>query len=241
VSRLVEWLQRPFPRQFSVISYHNHRLREYLIQHMRCAPDRLLRIQQGVDYQFFQRPRRAAGPIAIYAAHLNVASDLREVLQAWQLVIREIPAARLRIIGGGPLLAHYRRMAETMGLAGSVEFTGELAHAAVPDQFADAQAALLYMSNRLVNAYRCSLKLREYFAAGLKVVCNDVGELPEYAHLTYQTKSDLAEFAAMAVRVLRGHDDGRQVAAQKFAAEELDWPRLIAGAANEITARIFPA
>jgi glycosyltransferase involved in cell wall biosynthesis len=241
VSRLIECLQRPFPRWCSIITYHNLLLRDYLIKKMGCASARLLRIQQGVDCKFFNQPVTPAEVpgkrIALYAAHLNVASDLDQVLQAWQMVTGKVPESVLLIIGGGPMLTHYQKMVVEMGLTGRVHFTGEIAHADVPRYFARGDVALLYMSNRLVNAYRCSLKLREYFAAGLKIVCNDFGELSEYAHLTYQTKSAVADFAGMIVRVLNGHDDGRQTKAQRFAVEQLDWPRLIETAAEDLSHR----
>ncbi|MGH7888749.1 MAG: glycosyltransferase, partial [Candidatus Binatia bacterium] len=233
LSRLVELYEKPFPRLFTMISYHNRRLRDYLVGPMHCAPERLFCIPQGVDYELFAQsyqPASVSGvngkPVAIYAAHLNVASDLEPVLQAWQIVAKKVTDCVLLIIGGGPLLGHFRKMAVEMGLAGRVQFTGEIAHADVPRHFAWGEIALLYMTPRLVNEYRCSLKLREYFAAGLKVVSNDVGELSEYAHLIYQTGSGLGEFAAMIVRVLDGFDDGRQKVAQEFVREQLDWPQI---------------
>jgi glycosyltransferase involved in cell wall biosynthesis len=138
------------------------------------------------------------------------------------------------VIGSGPMHAHFVRLAAELGLAGRVHFTGEVRHADVRRYFVRADVALLFMSRRLVNEYRCSLKLREYFAAGLKVVCNDFGELSEYAELTYQTQSDVGDFAAMIVRVLEGFDDGRQETARRFARERLDWPRIIETSATEL-------
>jgi glycosyltransferase involved in cell wall biosynthesis len=245
VSRLVEWMQRPFPRLCTVISYHNQLLKDYLVQRMRCAPERLLRIPQGVHYAFFNEavapadlPVDDSKPVAIYAAHLNVASDLDPVLRAWRTVVEKKPGALLVVIGGGPMQGHFQRLAVELGLAAQVCFTGEVRHAEVRRYFARADVALLYMSRRLVNKYRCSLKLREYFAAGLKVVCNDFGELDEFAELTYQTKSGVGDFAAMIVRVLEGFDDGRQETARRFAREQLDWPRIIETAAADLARHV---
>lgn len=245
VSKLVEIMQRPFPRLCTVVTYHNTRLKNYLVQQMRCAPDRLVRIPQGVNHAFFNEPVTPAElpgddpkHVAIYAAHLNVACDLEPVLQAWRTVVEKIPGTLLVVIGGGPMQSHFERLATELGLAKSVHFTGEVPHADVRRYFALADVALLYMTRRLVNEYRCSLKLREYFAAGLKVVCNDFGELSEYAELTYQTTGGVEEFAALIVRVLNGFDDGRQETARRFAREQLDWPRIIATAATELSRHV---
>jgi len=248
LGRFVEITQRPFPQLFRIVSYHNARLKDYLLTRMRCRPEQLLRIEQGVDYRTFNT---AGGPIpktfdvagkrvAIYTAHLNVASDLEPVLAAWRDVVAQLPDAFLLVVGGGPLLDAYRRKVAAMGLAGHVGFTGEVAHRDVPAYVALGHAALLYFSPRLVSEYRCSLKLREYFASGLRVVCNDVGELKEFAHLTYQSGSDPALFSATIVRVLTGHSDGRERAARDYAASRLDWRAIVAAAEPEIAKRAFP-
>jgi len=163
-----------------------------------------------------------------------VASALDPVFRAWQSVVEKKPGALLVVIGGGPMQGHFQRLAAELGLTAQVHFTGEVPHAEVRRYFERADVALLYMSPRLVNEYRCSLKLREYFASGLKVVCNDVGELSEFPELTYQTKSGVEDFAAMIIRVLEGFDDGRQETARRFAREQLDWPRIIAAAAMDL-------
>jgi len=250
VARAVELSQRPFPRLFRIVSYHNARLREFLLTRMRCRQGQLLRIEQGVDSEVFGAPARAAKTsdieqafglagkrVAIYTAHLNVASDLEPVLAAWQHVVPQLPDAFLLVVGGGPLLDQYRRTVQAMRLTAQVCFTGEVPHQDVPAHVALARVALLYLSPRLASDYRCSLKLREYLAAGLPVACNDVGELKEFAQLTYQCGSDPRVFAATIVRVLRGGGDGREQAARAYAREHLDWRRIVGAAAAEIAKR----
>ena len=102
--------------------------------------------------------------------------------------------------------------------------------------------ALVYFSPRLVNKYRCSLKLREYFAAGIKVVCNDFAELKDYEHLTYQSDTTLNSFAAMIVSVLRSGGDGRERTAKEYAQQHPHWPLIVESMLAEIKRRIqaFP-
>ena len=100
-----------------------------------------------------------------------------------------VPDSLLLVVGGGPLLVHYQRRSKSLGLERQVVFTGEVSHSEVPSYVGLSEVALLFFSERLVNAYRCSLKLREYFAAGIPVVCNDFGELKQYAHFTYIPKN----------------------------------------------------
>src|SRR5439155_1204323 len=113
--RFVEITQRPFPQLFRIVSYHNARLKDYLLTRMRCRPEQLLRIEQGVDYRTFNT---AGGPIpktfdvagkrvAIYTAHLNVASDLEPVLAAWRDVVAQLPDAFLLVVGGERAARYY--------------------------------------------------------------------------------------------------------------------------------------
>ncbi len=252
LGRVVEISQRPFPRLCRIVTYHNPRLKDDLLGRMRCRPDQLLRVEQGVDYGGFQTPpdaprieeiRRTFGlagkRVAVYTAHLNVASDLEPVLAAWRVVVQQVPDARLLVVGGGPRLEAYQALVRSMGLADHVAFTGEVAHQDVPAYVAVGDAALLYFSPRLASEYRCSLKLREYFAAGVRVVSNDFGELKSFAHLTYQAATD-AQFAATIVRVLQGYSDGRERTARTYAAEHLDWRAIVRAAEPEIAKRAFP-
>ena len=59
--------------------------------------------------------------LAVGRLQLQKGFDL--LLQAWQSVLRQMPEARLRIVGGGPLGAELAALATTLGVAASVEFT----------------------------------------------------------------------------------------------------------------------
>jgi glycosyltransferase involved in cell wall biosynthesis len=253
LSRILEFVERPFPCRSQMVSYHNDKLHDYLIGELHCRPEQVLQIAQGVDWQHFgaevpQAARAAARQryaldgrrVAIYVAHLNRATELEPVLHAWRQVIRHVPDGLLLVVGGGPRQKRYESMTHDLGLAGHVTFSGELPHAAVPACLAVADVAVLYFVPRRVNTYRCSLKLREYCAAGIKIVCNDAGELSRFAHLTYQSTSDVTDFAATLTRVLQGHGDGRERAARAFARTHLDWRHIVAGVAATLRLRLGP-
>ena len=105
-----------------------------------------------------------------------------------------------------------RRMARALGMDGLTTFTGHVPPAEVADYLRMGDAAIVYYKDIEVNYFRESMKLREMLALGLKVVCNDVGDLERFKDYTYQTGSGHEEVAHQLVSVLLGRRcDGREV------------------------------
>jgi glycosyltransferase involved in cell wall biosynthesis len=240
LSKLVEWSQKPFPRFFDVISYHNPKLVKFIVDDLKCDSHKLISFPQGVDYKLFSKrldvgfkEKMKSGlnlenrAIAIYTAHLNIASDLEPIIEAWKMVINQKPESLLMIVGGGSLLQYYKDRVKDLGIEKHIHFTGSVSQEQTQEYLMIADVALVYLSHRPVNACRCSLKLREYFAAGIKVVCNDFGELPEFREWTYQTTSSLEEYSKQILKNLSGYSDHREITAQGFAREKLDWAGIV--------------
>ena len=88
------------------------------------------------------------------------------LLQAWQTVARQLPEARLRIVGGGPLGAELAALAKTLGVEASVEF-------AAPTERIEAlyrEAAVFVLSSRYEGM---PLALLEAQALGVPAVAFD--------------------------------------------------------------------
>ncbi len=240
-ARVVSWVQRPFPRRADVVSYHHPLLRTHLVESLGCDGDRTLAVAQGVHVDRFARPRAPLAahdgrPRAVFAAHLNLACDLEVVLEAWPAVLARRPEAVLSVVGGGARLGEFRQRVADLGLDRSVQLVGEVRPAEVPAYLAGADVAVAWATDRPVNLHRCSLKLREYLAAGLPVVCNDVGELGGYGDVTYQVRTPEA-LAAEVVRIFDGEGDGREDAGRRLAAT-LDWQPIVARAGAEVATRL---
>lgn len=100
------------------------------------AADRIHIVVNGVDLARFHPDARLeatpplslhGGPMVAFTGRLIEAKGLFELLEAWSLVLREIPDAHLSLVGSGPLEAELRRRAALPPLAGRVDLVGEVA------------------------------------------------------------------------------------------------------------------
>jgi glycosyltransferase involved in cell wall biosynthesis len=68
-------------------------------------------------------------PVLTYAGTLEVYQGIDRLLEAFSMVVRELPEAGLLIIGGSPReVEQYREVADRIGVADSVHLTGQVSH-----------------------------------------------------------------------------------------------------------------
>ena len=122
----------------------------------------VLLIPNGVDTMYF-RPlteQREAHLLVVCVARMRYQKGIDILLRAWWQVVKQVPRARLLIVGDGPLLDALECLAESLGLAPSAEFTGFCVN--VLTQLQRAHIAVLPsrwegMSNALLEAMSCGL------------------------------------------------------------------------------------
>lgn len=242
--RLLRLLQRPLPRLCDFVTCHTDTLAAWIPREYGVDPRRIRRLDQGVDTSLFhplpedQRLtvrrkvlRRFGLPdttLLVHTAHLNVASDLDHILQAFRTVAEHQPEPVLLVAGGGPLLGTYRRMAGHLGLSHRVRFTGPLRPEEAADCIAAADACLVYYKNKPVNLYRASMKLREALAMARPVIANDVGDLKSFADVTYPAGTGPQAYAEGITRFLEHGPDGRERRGAERVRQRCDWNRIAA-------------
>lgn len=94
-------------------------------------------------------------------------------------VLARQPAARMVIVGDGPLRASLEREFERRGLSRRVVFTGWTPHADVPDTIRSFDVALAPYPRLDHPFYFSPLKLFEYMACGVPVVTTDLGQVSD--------------------------------------------------------------
>ncbi len=93
--------------------------------------DRSLRRQYGID---------DASPVYLFIARFIPGKGGRDVLRAFPLVRKEIPTARLWMVGDGPLMLEYRQIVTDMEIGDEVRFFGYVRPDQTPSFYASADA-----------------------------------------------------------------------------------------------------
>jgi hypothetical protein len=76
-------------------------------------------------------------PRLLHVGRIAPEKNTEEVIRAFALIKRELPRARLTVVGDGPVLIDLKREASELGIADSVQFTGYLARKELPQIYAE--------------------------------------------------------------------------------------------------------
>jgi glycosyltransferase involved in cell wall biosynthesis len=190
-------------------------------------------ITPGVDVErFTPGPPASTRPrTVVFVGRMDRASPWKgiDVLLRAFAALADLPDVRLRLVGGGDALPDHVRLAERLGIAGRVEFTGR-----VPaDTLLDAlrTAAVLVLPSQ-TDAESFGTVLVEAMACGTPVVGSDAGGprhvvTPGVTGLLFPHDNPDA-LAAACRRLLRDGDlaDRMGAAGRRRAVERYAWPTL---------------
>ena len=136
-------------------------------------------VPNGVDFTRFHAAtliRREHPPTLIYTGSLDVRWGVDLSIRAMPLLRRQIPDIRLLIAGRGPAEQELRQLALSLGLTDCVNFEGFVPHANLPNLLAQADIGVATSQRVSFRQYASPLKIVEYMAAGLPVICSGGGE-----------------------------------------------------------------
>jgi len=97
------------------------------------------------------------------------------LIGALPLVLREIPEARVLLVGGGPQEAALKALTERLGLQHAVRFAGRVPHAETPRYYSTVDVLAYPRRSMRLTDLVTPLKPLEAMAQGLLVVASDVG------------------------------------------------------------------
>jgi glycosyltransferase involved in cell wall biosynthesis len=136
-------------------------------------------IPNGVDFVRFHTAslvHRDHPPTLIYTGSLDERWGVDLSIKAIPLLRRQIPDIQLLIAGRGPAEKELRRLAQATGVDDCVRFEGFIPHQDLPDLLAQGDIGVATSRSVSFRQYASPLKIVEYMATGLPVVCSGGGE-----------------------------------------------------------------
>jgi glycosyltransferase involved in cell wall biosynthesis len=195
-----------FPKFFSLITCHTPNLLAYCKNTLRLPENRLYYLAQGVSREFL-RTALSDKPLVmkksiVYVATLGITSDFGDLLPLLARVCTVHKDATISVIGDGIRRPAFEAVAAKLGISKQMAFLGRIAHADLPDVIARHSIGINYMRPTFVNNCRAILKIREYLACGLQVVCNNTGDASLFKTHAF-VETDLISFEIRLNELLR--------------------------------------
>jgi glycosyltransferase involved in cell wall biosynthesis len=204
----------------------------------------VLVIPNGVDPWRFDASRPASppphAPALVYVGHLAHYCGVDLAIRALPRIRRALPQARLIVVGDGdpPYVDGLRQLAHAQGVADAVEWRGRLPYDALPAVLCGAHLGLCTFRLTPLGVHAFPLKVIEYMAAGLPVLCTKGTEAEQILRRHRAGRAvefDPQALAEGAIELLG--DVGAHAAARAAglaAAEELTWERAMGSAREAI-------
>ncbi|MBF0456472.1 MAG: glycosyltransferase family 4 protein [Nitrospirae bacterium] len=139
--------------------------------------------------------------------------------------MRQFPDETLVIAGGGERLNELRAMAESMGLAKRITFTGQLSHTDVIRKYLrEAKIAVIPNLTESVSMYSSPLKMFEYMALNVPIAASDIPGIREILtdgkDAVFFTPGDCQSLTAALKTLIDNPVKAKQIAAAGRALSE---------------------
>jgi glycosyltransferase involved in cell wall biosynthesis len=219
-------------------------IKQLLVELARVPPEKITVIHNGVDVDFFtpvprEEALRRSGldpsrRYVIFCGGFHPWTDFDALLEAFAIVAREQPDARLLMVGDGPERGMIEDTVRRLAIEDRVILTGFVHdRSRVRDYLASATVALLiYRTDKVTRTSASPIKLTEYLAAGRAVVAV---EIPGVRELLGDSGAGIVvpgdpEAIARAVLELLDPERADQLGAagRRLAQEQLSWRSVIA-------------
>lgn len=197
----VWWARVPVTRQLlrrigdscDVVTYVSEWCREQIAPALSSsAASRMVRLSPGVDTDRFYpgcggaEVRERLGispetPVVVCIARMVKRKGQDTLVHAWPEVLKEVPEARLLLVGDGPNKRRVARLSRSLGVMGSVIFTGSVASEDVPAHMDAGDVFAMPCRTRRfgLEAEAFGIVFLEAAACGLPVVVGASGGAPE--------------------------------------------------------------
>ncbi|MDX1696669.1 MAG: glycosyltransferase, partial [Thiohalobacterales bacterium] len=141
---LLQSLKRYVFRHADMTTVVSEAMRQQL-RAMGCAVDTVSVQSMGVDLQdtFVPEPVTTRNRDLVFVGRLVEKKGVGTLIQALQILSQDYPELSLCVVGDGPDRPALEKLAQSLGVAGRVEFTGPVPNTGVPDYYRSARIAVV--------------------------------------------------------------------------------------------------
>lgn len=229
---------RLFPRFFPLVTCHTKNLMTFCEQTLRIPRTSLYFLSQGVSQEFFQINVRESRPLnksILYAATLGITSEFDDLLPALDRLCTSHLDAKITVAGDGARRPVFEQNVKKLGLNRAVTFLGQVPHERFPEIMASHAIGINYMRPTRVNECRAILKIREYLACGLHVVCNNCGDAALFGSVAFV--EDNIERMERRLDELLSRPLEKNITGREFVLRHFSWPAIVRDFLAEIKSR----
>jgi phosphatidylinositol alpha-1,6-mannosyltransferase len=231
-------LLRRIGDEVDVVTYLGEYFRVRLARALSAeAARRMVRLAPGVDVTFFRpgaggqavrdRLGLAGRPIVACVSRMVPRKGQDTLISAWPRVRAEVSDAQLLLVGDGPYAPALKRLAQRLGVAGSVLFTGSVPRSDLPGYYDAADVFAMPCRTRRagLDVEGLGIVYLEASATGLPVVGGDSGGAPD-AILEGESGyvvNDVAGIAARITELLKDPAKARAMGEKGLAWVDREW------------------
>ncbi|MBK8900851.1 MAG: glycosyltransferase family 4 protein [Anaerolineaceae bacterium] len=217
--------------------------RQHLIKHWQVDADKIVVMPNGVDTELFHphydpNPVRAElglgnAPVVGFVGGFQAWHGLDRLISSFSHILREVPDARLLLVGDGPIRSQIERQAAALGIQTAVTITGFIPQARVPQMLAAIDVAVLPYPRLPQELWFSPLKLYEYMAAGKAIVASGTGQLAQVIRSGHNGllvgSDDNAAFTRSLVALLQAPQERQRLGdnARQQVLEQHSWKQYI--------------
>jgi glycosyltransferase involved in cell wall biosynthesis len=185
-----KWYFDAFTKIFPLVTYHTPNLKKYIVDTIGVPESKTYYLAQGVSDNFLSVDTLSTRipKSIIYVATLGITSEFDKLIPMLATVCKENPDTRISIVGDGVRRHEFELLVKKFAIDKNVNFEGVIPHKELPSYICQYQIGLNYMERSEVNDCRAILKLREYCACGLQIVCNISGDSELFREFIYEEK-----------------------------------------------------
>lgn len=167
-------------------------------------------IPNGTNLKSFPRPNKInREPILVYAGSIDEWAGLKLVIEAFVLVKKRIPWARMKIIGDGKEKSALEALVENLSLQDHIVFAGKLPYQQMAELLCNYSVGIAMFKPGKAAIYASPLKLFDYMAAGLPIIATeigDIGRIMKESKSGFATKWAINEFVKAVEELLTNKD-----------------------------------